>query len=260
MMRTVFMEKEQINRGNLILVNAQLPLKSFETAREEERELLLADEQFPKIRLRREAANTLKFILQKIGCTDQIVPVSGYRSRREQEEIFEDSLRENGEEFTRTYVALPGCSEHQTGLAIDLGLNQGEIDFIRPDFPYEGICDSFRRTAPQFGFIERYQESKEAVTKIGKEPWHFRYVGYPHSRIITEKNLALEEYTQYVKQFSDQNRLTIAEAGKQIEVYYVPCQGERTPILLEDSQLYEISGNNEDGFVVTVWREQDGRE
>ncbi len=114
----------------------------------------------------------------------------------EQTQIYEDSLRENGGEFTKKFVALPGCSEHQTGLAIDLGLCKEEIDFICPDFPYEGICQKFRQMAPDYGFVERYPAGKEKVTGIGHEPWHFRYVGRPHARIMTDRGLVLEEYLE----------------------------------------------------------------
>ena len=74
----------------------------------------------------------------------------------EQTQIFEDSLKENGAEFTQKVVAKPGCSEHQTGLAIDLGQNIPPIDFIRPDFPYYGICNKFRTEPahPAFAFID----------------------------------------------------------------------------------------------------------
>ncbi len=72
-------------------------------------------------------------------------------------------------------------------MAIDLALNEGNIDFICPKFPYYGICQNFRNIAPKYGFIERYKDEKKAITKISKEEWHFRYVGYPHSKIITEK-------------------------------------------------------------------------
>lgn len=80
------------------------------------------------------------------------------------------------------------ASEHQTGLAIDLAENKEQIDFICPHFPYTGICGEFRAAAPRFGFIERYVSGKEQITGIGAEPWHFRYVGYPHSVIMAEKN------------------------------------------------------------------------
>lgn len=79
-----------------------------------------------------------------------------------------------------------------------MGLNKQDIDFIRPDFPYDGICGEFRKVAPNYGFIQRYTEDKEKITGISHEPWHFRYVGYPHSQIITERGLSLEEYIEFV--------------------------------------------------------------
>ena len=123
-----------------------------------------------------------------------IVPVSGWRSWEEQQTIYTQSLRENGPVFTAKFVAMPGHSEHQTGLAIDLGLLQPEIDFIRPAFPYEGICQKFRELAPAYGFLERYPEGKEHITGIAHEPWHFRYVGTPYSEEIARTGLTLEEY------------------------------------------------------------------
>lgn len=118
----------------------------------------------------------------------------------EQQSIFDSSLLENGEEFTRKFVALPGCSEHQTGLAIDLGLKQEEVDFICPEFPYTGICQKFRERAAAYGFIERYQKEKERITGISQEPWHFRYVGCPHAKIMEKYHLCLEEYSELLEQ------------------------------------------------------------
>ena len=57
------------------------------------------------------------------------------------------------------------------------------IDFIRPDFPDDGVCGAFRRAAARYGFLERYTREKEALTGIAEEPWHFRYVGVPHARL-----------------------------------------------------------------------------
>ena len=105
-------------------------------------------------------------------------------------------MAERGIDFARKYVALPACSEHETGLAIDLALNAPDIDFICPEFPRTGICRKFRELAPYYGFIERYQKAKEPITGISEEPWHFRYVGTPHSVVIAEKGLSLEEYVE----------------------------------------------------------------
>lgn len=144
--------------------------------------------------LEREAASWLNLLMAGLDGWRYITPVSGYRSQKEQQIIWDTSLAENGAEFTARYVAHPGHSEHQTGLAIDLGRSGPELDFLRPDFPYEGICQEFRVRAPAFGFVERYPEGKQAVTGIAHEPWHFRYVGTPHARIMTRLGLTLEEY------------------------------------------------------------------
>ena len=185
-MKTITLKKEKIHSGSLLLVNARYPMKNQE-------EIVLApvDARFPEIRMESRAADFLRLILKYILSEDEIVPVSGYRSSEEQTAIFEDSLEQNGEIFTRQFVALPGHSEHQTGLAIDLGLNQEEIDFICPEFPFQGICGTFRNIAPDYGFIQRYGKDKESITGIAHEPWHFRYVGYPHSRIITDGNFSM---------------------------------------------------------------------
>ena len=144
--------------------------------------------------LEREAAQALEALMAELGGWRSIVPVSGWRSFEDQQAIWDGSLAENGPDFTRQYVALPGHSEHQTGLAIDLGLRGSEVDFIRPDFPYEGICQRFRKRAAAFGFVERYPAGKETVTGIAHEPWHFRYVGTTHALEMVRRGLTLEEY------------------------------------------------------------------
>lgn len=140
------------------------------------------------------AAQALEALLAEIDAEGQIVPVSGWRSAAEQRTIWAESLADNGLAFTQQYVARPGCSEHQTGLAIDLALNRGEIDFIRPAFPEDGICGAFRRRAAAHGFVLRYPAGKEAVTGIAHEPWHFRYVGVPHAARMVAAGQCLEEY------------------------------------------------------------------
>lgn len=141
-----------------------------------------------------EAALALEALMGSLDGWRSIVPVSGWRPFQEQEDIYQNSLREHGLEFTQKYVALPGHSEHQTGLAIDLGLKGPEVDFIRPAFLYEGVCQTFRERAANFGFVERYPAGKETVTGIAHEPWHFRYVGPAHTRELVRRGLVLEEY------------------------------------------------------------------
>lgn len=252
MMSQVIMERKKIYSGSLLLVNARYPLKN--TVKERKKGLVPACVNFPAILLKRDTANILQMVLEKIATRSLIVPVSGYRTQKEQEDIYNTSLRDNGEDFTKKYVALPCHSEHQTGLAIDLGIYKEKIDFIRPDFPYTGICNKFRKAAPSYGFIERYQKDKEEITGISHEPWHFRYVGYPHSRIITDNNFAFEEYIEFIKDYTKNSRLVYKDkSGTIIQIYYVPAE-EQTVINLPDRCTCQISGNNTDGFIVTAWR------
>lgn len=250
MNKMIELKKEDIYSGTLILVNKNYPIKKQVCDK-----LSYIDANFPNIYIRYDAANLIQQIFNKISANNLIAPVSGYRCLQEQTDIYENSLKENGEEFTKKYVALPNHSEHQTGLAIDLGLNNGNIDFIRPYFPYDGICEKFRKTALDYGFIERYKKDKEEITGISHEPWHFRYVGYPHSKIINELELSLEEYIEFIKFYTDKNKFIYSEfSDKKIEIYYVPAKKEKNYIKIPDNSIYQISGNNADGFIVTVWR------
>lgn len=244
-MNTITLSKNKIHEGNLILINPTYPLQ-----RSEINGLVPANEDSPDILLHRDAASVLQTILEKVSAERKIVPVSGYRSQEEQRQIFNDSLKENGVEFTKKFVALPGHSEHQTGMAIDLGLYLDHVDFIRPDFPYDGVCEVFRETAPGYGFVERYPAHKENITGIAHEPWHFRYVGFPHSEIMTDSGLTLEEYSDFIKNYTSEYPLMY----NGIEMYYVPAAGESTEIYLPENALYQLSGNNIDGFIVTIWR------
>lgn len=251
-MKTIILEREKIYCGNLMLIN-----KHYRYRYNNIKCLISADTHYPDILMKREAANALHFLLKKISAGESIVPVSGYRSSKEQTAIYESSLNDNGEVFTNKYVALPNHSEHQTGLAIDLGLNKKKIDFICPDFPYSGICNEFRNAAPDYGFIERYENNKEEITGIGHEPWHFRYVGYPHSKIIKENAFSLEEYIEFIKSYRDDCKFVYKQMqGFEIEIYYVPANDNKTLLTIPENYIYQISGNNIDGFIVTVWQEK----
>ena len=238
-MGCIELKNENIYKGYLVLINPDNLLK-------EKQNIVPFDNEYKDIRLEKKANEQLHLALSKIKSKKKIVPVSGFRTLEEQIDIFDSSIKENGEEFTRKFVALPNASEHQTGLAIDLALNEGEIDFICPSFPYYGICQEFRNIAPKYGFIERYKDEKKNITKISKEEWHFRYVGYPHSQIITNLNLCLEEYIEYLKQFTYPNNPLKYDKYK---IFYVPYEKEITSIKSEENFI--ISGNNVDGFILT---------
>ncbi|EPR14436.1 M15 family metallopeptidase [Ruminiclostridium papyrosolvens] len=131
---------------------------------------------------------------------------SAYRSEASQKEIFDYNLsifkktsRTNMEalEKTRLLVAMPGYSEHQTGLAVDLFSIKG-----RHRSNFEGTKEQIwlDSNAYKYGFILRYGSNKTAVTGATYEPWHFRYTGIPLSTFLFSKDLCLEEF--YGKIFS----------------------------------------------------------
>ena len=243
-MRTVRLPRERVFTGPLLLVNRAHPLQSAAPGR-----LVPVDSRRPDILLEYRTAQLLRACLQRADSGGGIVPVSGWRSQAEQQRIWDDAMADSGEDFTRKYVAVPGCSEHQTGLAIDLGKAAEHIDFIRPDFPYDGACGAFRRLAPGYGFIQRYQQGKEDLTGIAPEPWHFRYVGVPHAQLMAEHGLCLEEYRDFLRQGPKSCRLP---NGRTARVFCVPCAGEVTEVRLPEG-CCQVSGDNVDGFIVTVW-------
>lgn len=234
-----------IHSGLLILVNSEHPIQHME------RPVLAPAVPGSDILLDTRVAAMLSGLISRLGAAGEIVPVSGWRSAEEQQEIWDGSMRENGAEFTRKYVALPGCSEHQTGLAIDLALRADSIDFIRPEFPYDGICGRFRALAADYGFVERYKSGKDDITGIAAEPWHFRYVGRPHARIMCDMGLCLEEYVEYLRSYPYPERLL--EVRGEIYEAEVGFAGARDALGLPDAP-YQISGNNVDGYIYTLWR------
>lgn len=248
-MKTITFSKDDIHKGSLVLINKTYPL----VRKKDEQFRLRVITHYPDIYLESKTASVISHMLFSLNYREDIIPVSGYRSFEEQKKIYEESLKENGKEFTDKFVALPNHSEHQTGLAIDLALKQDQIDFICPSFPYEGICATFRDKAPLYGFIERYQKDKEEITGIAHEPWHFRYVGYPHSMIMKNYNFVLEEYIDFLKQYPYEGQHFITDLnGQVIEIFYV--NDNCTEIQLPEDSIHQISGNNVDGFIVTIWR------
>ncbi|MCI8996262.1 MAG: M15 family metallopeptidase [Lachnospiraceae bacterium] len=255
---TLWLPRERTARGPLILVNRQRPLwEGWETdlvSWEGAWEPLSHGTRRPFL-LERETARMLQFVLCSLSLTGEIKLVSGYRQRQEQQQLYASSLVEHGEVFTRSYVAIPGCSEHETGLAVDLGEAGEETDYIRPSFPYEGNCQRFRQKAVSCGFVERYQKEKRGYTHIQAEPWHFRYVGIPHARIMEEQDLCLEEYLEFLKGFPEgEEPFLWQEECWEFRISYQRAEEGETPIQVPANQLYRISGDNQGGFIKTVWR------
>ena len=116
---------------------------------------------------------------------------SVFREIAYQEELKNRLFIEKGEDYVKKYVTEPGCSEHHTGLAIDIAIKK---DGICQDNPSIEDYQKIHSVLHKFGFILRYPEGKEDITGYSYEPWHIRYVGKIPAKIIAENNLTLEEY------------------------------------------------------------------
>ena len=243
-MNRLILRREQSFQGPLILVNQDHPLRENVPPA-----LASLDPLYPNVLMERRACRLLSACIQAAKGQGSIVPVSGWRSFQEQQDIWNDTWAKEGETFTRRYVARPGCSEHQTGLAMDLGQAAPCIDFIRPNFPEDGPCGTFRRLAAQYGFVQRYRREKESLTHIAEEPWHFRYVGVPHAQLMVQHHLCLEEYIPFLRSGVKEYRLS---NGRTAQVSWISCSGEVTEVEVPQS-CWQLSGDNQGGFVLTVW-------
>ena len=118
---------------------------------------------------------------------------SGYRTFDYQEKIYNKLVEEKGFAYAITRIAEPGKSEHQTGLAIDFCIYKDEKCYIEHDIKELIETKWIHQNAHNFGFILRYPEGKEDITKYNYEPWHLRYVG-DLARYLYNNNITLEEY------------------------------------------------------------------
>lgn len=120
---------------------------------------------------------------------------SGYRDREEQEIVFQNKLNEclnegmdeeEASQETLRWVAEPGKSEHETGLAVD----------INSEVSAEDTYNWLVQNSYKYGFVQRYADEKSDITRVYNEPWHYRYVGKEAAKEMTENNLCLEEYLE----------------------------------------------------------------
>lgn len=196
---TVNQYVEEMNLGgNLFLVNRDFPVSS---------DYVPADLVKPSvsmtasnIKMREEAAHALEnmFRAAKEEMGYNLVAVSGYRSYGQQTSIFDRKVKNVGKKAAMLLVAPPGTSEHQLGLAMDLGCKRNT-----------SLTESFGKTEEgkwvaenchRFGYIIRYKEEWTDITGYAFEPWHVRYVGVEHAARIHELDIPLEYYVAQLRE------------------------------------------------------------
>lgn len=183
---TVYVNKEfalpkDYKPTDLVQVNIKFNLKAYDE----------------RTYMREEAAKALEELFEAAEEDGYIIyGVSGYRSYERQRKIFINNIIKRGKEHTLRYSAVPGTSEHQTGLAIDVSTKA--LNFrLTSDFANskEGIW--LAEHAHNYGYIIRYPEGKAEITGYYYEPWHIRYVGKALANYLYNNQLTLDEYYKY---------------------------------------------------------------
>lgn len=235
-------EREQVYRGELLLIGPGHPVPEVEQAVEtinlytnqqllDGFGILDSDIELPAELLER--FTTMIGAAKQDGVTNFLV-TSGYRGKALQAELYAT----NGPE----YAHPPGFSEHESGLALDIGSKQGKMESAE-----EGRW--LEQHAWRYGFILRYPPDKTEVTGVPYEPWHYRYVGLPHSAIMKQQGLVLEEY---LAQLQEQGRAEIELDGTRYELSYHPVE-DVTRLTLPEGANYTLSGDNVGGVILTTW-------
>ena len=179
--------------------------------------------------------------------------ISGYRSYETQKNLYDNRVKQQGEEEAAKLTAKPGHSEHHSGYAVDLNIySKDGIFSLTNTGNYTWIYEH----AHEYGFIQRYVDEKASITGISDEPWHFRYVGMPHASIMSQRGWCFEEYMQYLEgyPFGVSHLKTTGPDGSEYEIYYVAASadGSATSVPVPVSGEYTVSGNNAGGFIVTI--------
>jgi zinc D-Ala-D-Ala carboxypeptidase len=162
-------------------------------------EFSFGDVDIEKSLLRKDAAKGLEIMFNDAAKNGiELYAVSGYRSYIRQKSLYDAEVKRVGIEKAEQAVAIPGASEHQSGLAMDISSKSNRF-YLNAAFANTPEGEWLKENAHRFGFILRYPKEKTAITNYMYEPWHFRYVGEKAAGIMYEHNWTLEEYFNEVK-------------------------------------------------------------
>ena len=233
--------KEQIYKGDLLLVNRDYPVKKDSIRSDiinvnHNSELVRGYVIFDRnLRLSKDVVKKFLNVVDAAGkeSVNHFLISSGYRDFQEQKQLYE--------KMGSDYALPAGYSEHNLGLSLDIGSTQKKMEKA-PEGKW------IEENVWKHGFVLRYPKNKSNITGIQYEPWHIRYVGLPHSAIMQKKNFTLEEYLEFLK---EEKEVSTEVEGKKYTVSYYKVS-ENTKVNVPANKQYEISGNNMDGVIVTV--------
>lgn len=149
---------------------------------------------YEKSYMRKRAARALENLFA--GASEEgytLKVVSAYRSYERQMQIYNNNVRTRGKDKTNKVSAMPGSSEHQTGLAIDVSADSVGCT-IEESFARSAEGKWLKKNCHKYGFIIRYPKNKSKITGYSYEPWHIRYVGKNLAKYLKKNKLTLEEY------------------------------------------------------------------
>lgn len=158
---------------------------------------IMVSDSNPDPRLRKEAAEALEKMAEDASKEGYTLAInSAYRSYEDQQAVYDEYFAMYDPVTAASLVAVPGYSEHQLGLSVDLTCKD-VIDGVYGVFGDSPDYDWTIAHAHEYGFILRYPEDKTAITGTANEPWHYRYVGVEAATEIYENGWTLEEYIQH---------------------------------------------------------------
>lgn len=251
--------------GHMTLVNKDYPIDKDATGKD----LVNLNKTYPgwvytkdDMVLEEVAAAQMIKMLEAMEDMEKVYVVSTYRSYDYQQGLFNRKIKQYmsqygyGEEKARVeaarIVAVPGTSEHQTGLAIDFSSETlvKQNKYLESSFLDTQAGIWFKNNAHRFGFVLRYQEDAEPITQIMPEAWHYRYVDQPHSSLMYEQGMVLETYLDYLKE-EQAIQKEIEGTGRALVIYIDNQLADKVAV---DIGIVDVSDSNEGGMILTIWQ------
>lgn len=204
--------------------------------------------------LRKEAAEALTKMYNEnnIG----YAMTSGFRTYAIQTQLFNEKVaanmnagktEEQAKADASTVVAIPGTSEHQIGLAVDFSI------------PGVVLTEEFKNTVPgkwlsensyKYGFILRYTKEQTAITNIIFEPWHFRYIGFPHSEILFKEGIVFDTYIKILRE--DKVKYFKDEKNEEYIIWLLSGLLKPEKLEFNISNGIGVSSDNGEGIILTM--------
>lgn len=243
---------EDIYKGDLVLVNAEYDYKFYEddinvtTLFDNKSDSYGAGDFVTK--LDRNVLNHLNEMIDAYAKSQYldstyIFILDGYRT-------YDEQVERHSSGKSKTFEA--GHTDYHTGRTFDIYCSD---TFSNIGYAYFNPTDNyewFAENAGNYGFIMRFPEYKDEITGERARTYTYRYVGVPHAVYINSNNLCMEEYIEMIKTYTNENPLKITANGQSYAVYYVPAEEDETDVIVPLGKMYTVSGNNADGFIVTV--------